>query len=93
MWRGEASLVEKGPATNYFGGCQVLDLRQAFGPMWWGGDPFVIASGIYWTSTFLVKKTMTARYINILQQYKVFLPRIYVLFGFSMFSKTMLGRG
>ena len=73
MWRGEASLVEKGPATNYFGGCQVLDLRQAFGPMWWGGDPFVIASGIYWTSTFLVKKTMTARYINILQLYRVFL--------------------
>lgn len=73
MWRGEASLVEKGPATNYFGGCQVLDLRQAFGPMWWGGDPFVIASGIYWTSTFLVKKTMTSRYFNILQLYRVFL--------------------
>ena len=67
MWRGEASLVEKGPATNYFGGCHVLDLRQAFGPMWWGGDPFVIASGIYWTSTFLVKKTMTSRYFYTLQ--------------------------
>ena len=61
MWRGGASLVDKGPATDYFGGCHVLDQRQAFGPMWWGGDPFVMASSIYWTSAFLIKKSLITR--------------------------------
>ena len=60
MWRGAASLVDKGPATDYFGGCHVLDQRPAFGPMWWGGDPFVMASSVYWISAFLIKKSMTS---------------------------------
>ena len=54
-------MLDSGPVTIYFGGCHVLDKNPEFGPIWWGLEPFCLASGIYWNTTFLVKKSMIVR--------------------------------